>query len=115
MKYKGPPVAAIFFMTSFNRDRGGHGPLGTPLDPQLSFIQWVYMLKTLTFSNIPVHERSFTIHHIEFSTESSPGIFYGRGVTQHTHRPLYFSKFATCIGVEIPDQISNRSIYLVMI
>ena len=25
MKYKGPPVAAIFFMTSFNRDRGG-GP-----------------------------------------------------------------------------------------
>ena len=25
MKYKGPSVAAIFFMTSFNRDRGGHG------------------------------------------------------------------------------------------
>ena len=23
MKYKGPPMAAIFFMTSFNRDRGG--------------------------------------------------------------------------------------------
>ena len=31
MKYKGPPMAAIFFMTSFNRDRGGgHGPLGSP-------------------------------------------------------------------------------------
>ena len=30
MKYKGPPMAAIFFMTSFNRDRGGHGTLGPP-------------------------------------------------------------------------------------
>ena len=30
MKYKGLPVAAIFFMTSFNRDRGGHGPPGPP-------------------------------------------------------------------------------------
>ena len=30
MKYKGPSVAAIFFMTSFNRDRGGHGPPGPP-------------------------------------------------------------------------------------
>ena len=31
MKYKGPPMAAIFFMTSFNRDGGGrHGPLGHP-------------------------------------------------------------------------------------
>ena len=30
MNYKGPPVAAIFFMTSFNRDRGGHGPLAPP-------------------------------------------------------------------------------------
>ena len=28
IKYKGLPMAAIFFMTSFNRDRGGHGPLG---------------------------------------------------------------------------------------
>ena len=27
MTYKGSPMAAIFFMTSFNRDRGGHGPL----------------------------------------------------------------------------------------
>ena len=37
MKYKGPPMAAIFFMTSFNRDRGGgHGPPGPPLDPQLT-------------------------------------------------------------------------------
>ena len=36
MKYKGPPVAAIFFMTSFNRDRGGAmAPLAPPLDPQL--------------------------------------------------------------------------------
>ena len=37
MKYMGPPVAAIFFMTSFNRDRGGGGmaPLAPPLDPQL--------------------------------------------------------------------------------
>ena len=30
MKYKGPPMAAIFFMTSFNRDRGGHDPLAPP-------------------------------------------------------------------------------------
>ena len=30
MKYKGPLVVAIFFMTSFNRDRGGHGPPGPP-------------------------------------------------------------------------------------
>ena len=30
MKYKGPPVAAIFFMTSFNRGRGGHGPPSPP-------------------------------------------------------------------------------------
>ena len=30
MKYKSPPMATIFFMTSFNRDRGGHGPLGLP-------------------------------------------------------------------------------------
>ena len=30
MKYKGPPMAATFIMTSFNRDRGGHGPLGSP-------------------------------------------------------------------------------------
>ena len=30
MKYKAPRMAAIFFMTSFNRDRGGHGPLGSP-------------------------------------------------------------------------------------
>ena len=31
MKYKGPPVAAIFFMTSFNRDRGGGmAPLAPP-------------------------------------------------------------------------------------
>ena len=25
MKYKAPQVAGIFFMTSFNRDGGGHG------------------------------------------------------------------------------------------
>ena len=30
MKYKGPPVAAIFFMTSFNRDRGGMAPMAPP-------------------------------------------------------------------------------------
>ena len=36
IKYKGPPMAAIFFMTSFNRDRGGAmAPLAPPLDPQL--------------------------------------------------------------------------------
>ena len=29
MKYKAPLVGAIFFMTSFNRDRG-HGPLAPP-------------------------------------------------------------------------------------
>ena len=28
-------MAAIFFMTSFNRDRGGMAPLPPPLDPQL--------------------------------------------------------------------------------
>ena len=42
MKYKGPPVAAIFFMTSFNRDRGGgHGPPGPPPGSAavLSYIQ----------------------------------------------------------------------------
>ena len=40
MKYKGPPMAAIFFMTSFNRDGGGgHAPLA-PLDPQL-FCGWI--------------------------------------------------------------------------
>ena len=36
MKYKAPRMAAIFFMTSFNRDRVGHGTLGHPLDPQLN-------------------------------------------------------------------------------
>ena len=30
MKYKGPPMAAIFFMTSFNRDRGGPWPPWPP-------------------------------------------------------------------------------------
>ena len=30
MKYKAPRMMAIFFMTSFNRDRGGHGPLAPP-------------------------------------------------------------------------------------
>ena len=30
MKYKGPPMAAIFFMTSFNRDRGGPWPPWLP-------------------------------------------------------------------------------------
>ena len=29
MKYKASPVAAIFFMTSFNRNRGGGGGVGT--------------------------------------------------------------------------------------
>ena len=33
MKYKEPPMAAIFFMTSFNRERGAMAPC--PLDPQL--------------------------------------------------------------------------------
>ena len=30
MKYKAPQVAAIFFMTSFNRDRWGPWPLAPP-------------------------------------------------------------------------------------
>ena len=30
MKYKGPTMAAIFFMTSFNRDRGAMAPLPPP-------------------------------------------------------------------------------------
>ena len=34
MKYKGPPMVAIFFMTSFNSDRGACPP---PLDPQLAY------------------------------------------------------------------------------
>ena len=35
MKSMRPPSAAIFFMTYFYRARGGHGPLGPPLDPLL--------------------------------------------------------------------------------
>ena len=35
MKSMWPPLAAIFFMTYFYRAWGGHGPLGTPLDPLL--------------------------------------------------------------------------------
>ena len=35
MKSMRPPSAAIFFMTYFHRARGGHGPLGPPLDPLL--------------------------------------------------------------------------------
>ena len=43
MKYKGPPMAAIFFMTSFNRDRGGGmAPLAPPLDPQLTTARILY-------------------------------------------------------------------------
>ena len=38
MKYNGPPMDAIFFMTSFNRDRGGYGPLAPPLDLKLHFL-----------------------------------------------------------------------------
>ena len=34
MKYKEPQVAAMFFMTNFNRDRGDMVPLDPP-DPQL--------------------------------------------------------------------------------
>ena len=31
MKYKAPRMVAIFFMTSFNRDKGGgHGPMVPP-------------------------------------------------------------------------------------
>ena len=35
MKYRAPQVAAIFFMTSFNRDRGAIAPLPPPPDSQL--------------------------------------------------------------------------------
>ena len=34
MKHKGLLMAAIFFMTTLNRDRGGMAPFA-PLDPQL--------------------------------------------------------------------------------
>ena len=36
MKSMWPPLAAIFFMAHFYRAWGGHGPLGTPLDPLLA-------------------------------------------------------------------------------
>ena len=35
MKYKGPSMAAIFFMTSFNKDGGGMAPWPPPPDPKL--------------------------------------------------------------------------------
>ena len=43
-------MAAIFFMTSFNRDRGGMAPLAPPLDPQLGILQ--KLLPPYTFLNI---------------------------------------------------------------
>ena len=38
MKSMRLPLAAIFFMTYFHRARGGHGPLGPPLDPLLLWL-----------------------------------------------------------------------------
>ena len=38
MKYKAPRMAAIFFMTSFNRDREGGMAPWLPLDPQLLIV-----------------------------------------------------------------------------
>ena len=61
MKSMWPPSAAIFFMTYFHRARGGHGPLGSPLDPLLitKDILWpsiqVWMVTEGFSPNIQLH------------------------------------------------------------
>ena len=66
-----PPLAAIFFMTYFHRARGGHGPLGPPLDPLLRILDYaVNVVKFMLYLSY-LHMHSHTYTHTHRQTEQT--------------------------------------------